>query len=424
MFSTEAWIGRLGRLGQVSMCCLSLLAFYPGHSIQAQELGDAQIEQPAQPQPIEKAIDAGPEVWLVTYGPGEIYWQRFGHNGIWIRDPGLGLDHVFNFGFFDFEQEGFLVSFLQGRLMYFSAAQPAQSEFTQYMNENRSIRAQRLALKPEQSLALADYLLNEVQPQNRDYLYDYYRNNCSTRVRDALDLALGGALRNHYSQQAAKQNFRDHTRRLTIADFWLYLGLELGLGSPVDQSITQWDEFFIPGVLADEVARLGNTDSPGQADVVLEDVMIFTSSVDPPPAVVYQWWPRYLLIALGLLVAGYFLKRLVPGVGAVCLAKSWSLFSAIIGLIIVYLWAFTDHEVAGNNLNILLFNPLWILVLLGHRFYTLTARLLVGFGGLALVLTLLPPHQYTADVLAAFLPVNLVAAYVLFREGRLKAEKA
>jgi hypothetical protein len=54
-----------------------------------------------------QAQSSAPEVWLVTYGPGEIYWQRFGHNGIWIRDEGLGLDHVFNFGFFDFEQEGF-----------------------------------------------------------------------------------------------------------------------------------------------------------------------------------------------------------------------------------------------------------------------------------------------------------------------------
>jgi len=144
-----------------------------------------------------KAQTANTEVWLVTYGPGEIYWQRFGHNAIWIRDEGLGLDHVFNFGFFDFEQESFLWHFLQGRLLYFSAAQPAQSEFSQYINENRSIRAQRLALTSGQALELADYLVREVQPENRDYLYDYYLNNCSTRVRDALDLALAGHFANN-----------------------------------------------------------------------------------------------------------------------------------------------------------------------------------------------------------------------------------
>jgi hypothetical protein len=110
------------------------------------------------------------EVWLVTYGPGEIYWQRFGHNAIWIRDQQLGLDHAFNFGFFDFEQEDFFLRFLQGRMLYFSAARPAREEFSSYINENRSIRAQRLDLSPEQKLKLIDFLLEEIQPEHRDYL--------------------------------------------------------------------------------------------------------------------------------------------------------------------------------------------------------------------------------------------------------------
>ena len=86
----------------------------------------------------------GTEIWLVTYGPGELYWQRFGHNAIWVRDENLGLDHTFNFGFFDFRQENFFLRFLMGRMLYFSAAQKAGDEFAQYVAENRAIRAQRL----------------------------------------------------------------------------------------------------------------------------------------------------------------------------------------------------------------------------------------------------------------------------------------
>ena len=143
----------------------------------------------AAPVPGNGAEPELPQVWLVTYGPGEVYWQRFGHNAIWIREPARGLDHVFNFGFFDFAQQDFFLRFLQGRMMYFSAAQPAQQEFAAYIDENRSIRAQRLDLSPEQAAWLTGYLLEEVRPENRDYLYDYYRNNCSTRVRDAIDRA-------------------------------------------------------------------------------------------------------------------------------------------------------------------------------------------------------------------------------------------
>jgi hypothetical protein len=122
---------------------------------------------------------------------------------------------VFNFGFFDFAQKGFLQNFLRGRLLYFVAAQPAQQEFSQYINENRSIRVQRLALAPEQALKLADFLVNEAQPANRDYLYDYYWNNCSTRVRDALDSALGESAQSLWLD-GGRMNMRDQTRRLTM----------------------------------------------------------------------------------------------------------------------------------------------------------------------------------------------------------------
>ncbi len=123
-----------------------------------------------------------PEVWLVTYGPGEVYWQRFGHNAIWIRDPALGLDHSFNFGFFDFKQERFFLRFLQGRMLYFSAAQAAGDEFAQYLAEGRGIRAQRLALEPPQRERLTRSLLTQVRPENRDYLYDYYLKPCPQKM--------------------------------------------------------------------------------------------------------------------------------------------------------------------------------------------------------------------------------------------------
>ena len=201
-------------------------------------------------------VDApdGTEVWLVTYGPGEVYWQRFGHNAIWVRDERLGLDHTVNFGFFDFGQENFFMRFLMGRMLYFSAAQEAGEEFAQYVAENRSIRAQRLNIAADRKAELVRFLLNEVRPENRDYLYDYYRNNCSTRVRDALDQALDGAIRRENESLPARLNWRGHTRRLTQEDFWLYLGLETVLGPLVDRPVSRWDEMFIPGLLADALS--------------------------------------------------------------------------------------------------------------------------------------------------------------------------
>jgi len=363
------------------------------------------------------------EVWLLTYGPGEIYWQRFGHNAIWIRDPGLGLDHVFNFGFFDFEQENFFLRFLQGRLLYFSAAQPAQREFSNYIDENRSIRAQRLKLSPEQSLLLVEYLVDEVQPENRDYLYDYYSNNCSTRVRDALDLALDGALAGSFRPVMGAQNWRDHTRRLTAEDFWLYLGLEIVLGARIDQPISRWDEFFIPSELAASLAVMEHPGADGLQSLVLEDVMLYQSSLKAPPAAPGNWWPRYLLVSMGLLAIAWLACRLLRALNPVMLVQGWLLLSGLTGVIMFIFWFFTDHVAVSQNLNLLVFNPLWWVVLYWQRHKAAGPVLLLA-STLALLMALLPPHQYTLDVLAAFLPLNVASgiSLILFRRRSQRAD--
>lgn len=364
------------------------------------------------------------EVWLVTYGPGEIYWQRFGHNAIWIRDPQRGLDHVFNFGFFDFAQENFLLRFLQGRMLYFSAARPAREEFAAYIDETRSIRAQRLALSGSQRAQLTEYLLREVRPENRDYRYDYYLNNCSTRVRDALDQALGGALSSEFGRLPGQQSWRDHTRRLTSMDFWLYLGLEIALGAPVDRPINAWDEMFIPALLADAVADLDVAGAVGPVPLTVEDVMLSESSLPQPLAAPRAWWPRYLLASLAVLATVAFACRLTGAGLARGLARIWLLITGLAGLILLFLWLGTDHAVARMNLNLLVMNPLWLWPALSPGRTMGALQLAVGFAALALVLPLVPPHQYTFDVLAALLPLNLAAAMVLHAPRRVAASPA
>lgn len=354
-----------------------------------------------------------PEAWLVTYGPGQIYWQRFGHNAIWLRDPELGLDHVFNFGFFDFGQEDFFLRFLQGRMLYFSLARPSREEFADYINENRSIRVQRLDLSLAQKLALTEFLLGEVRPENREYLYDYYLNNCSTRIRDAIDLALGGLLESGFRPQAANLSWRDHTRRLTSADFWLYLGLQVGLGSPVDAQNSRWDEMFIPGVLADAMAETRFTGSSEFRPLVLEDVLLYESAFEPPPDAPLTRWPVYLLASLGALLGAWLLSRPMPPVLVPLLARSWLVFSGLVGLGLLYLWFGTNHAVARDNVNVLVFFPPWIFLAFWKGHEKTSFRIVAALSALALAWIALPPQQYNLDVLAFFLPLNLGAAAAL-----------
>jgi len=352
----------------------------------------------------------------VTFGPGEIYFERFGHNAIWLREPAAGLDHTFNFGYFDFDQEDFFLRFMRGRMLYFSIAQPALRELESYRQANRSIRVQKLNLTASQYQRMRDYLLDEIQPENRNYRYDYYLNNCSTRIRDALDIGLGGALHARTGQVPAKLNFRDQTRRLTEMQFWYYLGLETALGYAVDRPVSRWDEMFIPMVLADEIASMP---SGSGAPVVQSDTMIYTSTLPAPKQTPAPVWYRYLLTGLLIAGIGWLGGRFMPPAWLRGLCLAWVLINATLGLGLAALWLFTDHLFSRDNANLLLLNPLVLLALL-PALRRPGAVMLAAGNALALVLLLLPQHQYNLDVIALLTPLNLGVAFYLFRSGTVR----
>ena len=359
----------------------------------------------------------GKEAWLVTFGPGEVYFERFGHNAIWLREPAAGLYHTFNFGYFDFEQENFFLRFMRGRMLYFSIAQRASNEFGIYRQQNRSIRAQKLNLEPMQYQQLRDYLLNEIQPENRNYRYDYYLNNCSTRIRDALDIALDGALSARTVQIPAKLNFRDQTRRLTQMQFWYYLGLEAGLGYPVDRVVTRWDEMFIPMVVADEIAQMSVEAAETGRPLLEADTMLFASSLPAPTDTPTTIWYRYLLLGLLLTALAWLSGKFMPKAWLSGLCSAWVLVNASCGFILAALWLLTDHAASSDNANLLLFNPLLIFALL-PKLQRLAAMILIGGNFLALILLLLPVHQYNLDVVALVTPINLAAAIYLYKNKK------
>ncbi len=351
------------------------------------------------------------EAWLITVAPGSLYWQRFGHNALWLREPLRGLDHTFNFGYFDFEQERFLQRFIAGRMLYQSLAFKAESELSAYASEGRTIRAQRLVLDAAAYETLRDHLLWHVQPANRDYLYDYYQDNCSTRIRDAIDKALDNALEEATGATLARQSYRDHTRRLTGMTTWYYLGLEVLLGWPVDHPITLWQEMFIPQVLANVLESLSKS---GLAEPLIDaDVLIFDAGAATAAASPQRTWPKYLALAMVGLLLAYLLGRM-PWLGWIRLARAWAVFAALCGIILAMLWGLTDHRVVGPNTNLLLLNPCMLLLLFrSARKFGLVVLMLSTV--VAVLLAFVPEAQYSADVMASVLPLNLAVAWVFWR---------
>ncbi|MDY1548125.1 lipoprotein N-acyltransferase Lnb domain-containing protein [Luteibacter sahnii] len=305
------------------------------------------------------------EVSLMTYGPGDIYWERFGHDAIEVRDTVSGESIAFNYGVFDFDQANFILNFARGIMAYRMDAEPTASDVAFYASEGRYVQRQRLALDDAQKDRLRRFLLWNVQPANAGYRYDYYVDNCTTRVRDALDDALDGALSRQLRARPGGMTYREQTARLMSNQPWLMLGMDLGLGPFADQPMNAWKEAFLPMVLENEIrqVRIG---APGsERALVADDTTVVPARLVPPPATPPEL--RWLLLGVGVLWAT---PMALPAVtrrrGARTLAAIVStvflLFAGLAGIVMLGLWTLTLHRSAWGNFNLLAYQPLALLL--------------------------------------------------------------
>jgi hypothetical protein len=300
----------------------------------------------------------------VTIGPGELAWERFGHNGIWVRDASQNTDVVYNYGIFSFQQENFFLRFIQGRMLYRMEGYEAEPHLAWYVSANRSVWVQELNLTPSQRLELRDFLEWNDRPENRHYRYHYYDDNCSTRIRDAIDRALGGRIQEQAEEKETGVTFRFHTRRLTTTDIPLYTGLLIGLGQPVDRPISAWEEMFLPLKLREHLRDVTVPGPDGQPiSLVKEERTLFESTAEAPRAEPPSWLLGYLTV--GGLLAGSLLwlgsrapSRRGARLGFAVLTALWALLFGVMGSWLVALWAVTDHTTSYANENLFLFNPL------------------------------------------------------------------
>jgi hypothetical protein len=371
----------------------------------------------------------------MTMGPGKRVWERFGHNAIWIHDPVRGTDQAYNYGLFDFRQHNFLLRFIQGRMWYWMQGFPAQSYINQYRKDNRSVWVQELEMAPAARLELQQFLEWNERPENRFYHYDYYRDNCSTRVRDALDRALGGRIRERTVGLATGRTYRFHTLRLTANDPMVYTGLLLALGHAVDRPISAWEEMFLPLAMREHLRKLSVIRPDGsEVPLVRSERTLFESREPAPPSSPPFWLPGYLLT--GLAIGGGAVGLSVPAAtrrsarrGFVFLSSVWALVMGSAGMVLAGLWGLTDHAAAYSNENVLQANLLalpllWLIPrsVLGSRSVRPALALAVALAALSfigLVLKLFPQfYQVNGSVIALALPVHAGVAAGLWRLAR------
>lgn len=354
------------------------------------------------------------EVYLLTISPGEELYSSFGHSTLLIEDYQNQISEMYNYGSFDFSTEGFYVKFLRGTLPYQLTKNDLTQALSYWTSENRLVTKQRLRMSLSQKQKIYELVEANYQPQNRTYQYKFFYDNCSTRIRDLLELAVGDTLQFNHSLNS-DNSYRDwietYAGHKAMADF----GMDIAIGIPADEITGYRNAMYIPDNLMaalDSAAVL--IDGQTKSFVTEKQVInaMYVSNTSPKKEL------NIPLIASILLLLGsvyYFVNKRLKKTSKVGIVNQLLfMFAGFSGVILCLLWFFTDHGVTAYNLNILWANPVFI-----YMFFrinkTPTKFFLVSAIAAALVL-LVDIVQFqdiplSADILAAALAIRLITIY-------------
>lgn len=320
-------------------------------------------------------------VSLLTCSPGDELYTQFGHSAIRLYDPYDGQDIVFNYGIFDFDTPNFYQKFIRGKLLYQLGVQPMSRFLQEYQYEGRAVIETPISLSPEDKQKLVEYLENNYLPENRYYKYDFFFDNCSSRVRDVLEKTAGIQYDGVDTVRPIK-TFRQLLDEYILDNPWADFGIDLILGLPTDRPANFRYEMFLPDYLNKNLkaARLGRRRVMGaDMEIVAPRPYQMSAGVLPKPIFFFSLLAA-LMLALTLWAPNW-LKTVADTL----------LFTALglAGCLFVFMWTGTDHYVTHRNLNLLWANPLFLLGITGlfrrnHRFWflvlgALTAIALIGF---------------------------------------------
>lgn len=360
-------------------------------------------------------------VGVITMLPGEEFWARFGHDAIVIMPADAPERAVsYNFGFFDMDEPGFFGNFIRGNMNYQLVALPVSEDLANYQEQGRGVSVQWLNLTPAQAQALATALEKNARPENAHYRYDYFTDNCTTRVRDALDRVLGGALKTQLSGRSMGNTYRSESVRLAWPAKWMAVGFDVGLGGYADRPLSRWDEAFIPMRLRDSLREIR---LPDGRPLVASESELLPHRLSMPPEEMPKVQSKAFFLGLMLALAALGLGKRQPRLLAALALPFW-LLAGIAGSVMGFIWFGTAHVAGYHNENILLLSPLSFLLLPGAwsrlRGRTPSPRfgiylwLIAGSAALAGFLTFFPflPQQ-NLDWVLLLLPVHLALAKAL-----------
>ncbi len=379
------------------------------------------------------------DIYLHTLQIGNQVYNNFGHTAIRVHDRKSGQDLVFNWGIFDFgEPISFSWKFYRGILIYKLGIYPYTWAYESYHDEHRTVWEDRFDFDAGQKQRFLEKLIWNSREENRNYAYQYFFDNCSTRPRDYIDEAVDHQLRRQTEQVLGTETFRDAMYNGYQYNPGMDVLLDVGMNSRLDRRMSQWEHMFHPLALRELLLKTPIDGKP----ILVPGSVVFEA---PLPTAYRDRAYQFFLVfcGLGLLGAGALLWVHNPRNGSAgARYRVWSLVGlpllavgGFFGFAMPLNWLVSEHYDLHHNANIFLFWPLdWGLCLASAVIFkrggpirlSLTAfrRVRWYLAGHFLVTMLLPMlyvlgviHQEVGRVVVYLLPPYVLALGLLYRFG-------
>lgn len=300
----------------------------------------------------QRRLSPDATISVITCGPGqEELYSAFGHSALRVYDPQQGIDEAYNYGVFDFDQPYFYLNFARGYLYYQLAVWDYQGFASMYMYHNRFIHEQILNLTPQQKQRVYDFLQWNALPENKYYRYDYFYDNCATRIRDVFVHVFKDSVEFDGSYIDTKHTIRELTDLYLDQQPWGDLGIDICLGLPMDKVADPYEYMFLPDYIESGFDHATIYQNGERVPLVARKVVVYKPREEDPPRGLPH--PLFVFSVAALVIAGISIhdlrrRKVSHWVDALLFGAA-----GLIGVLLLFLWLFTDHAAAARNLNIL-----------------------------------------------------------------------
>jgi len=354
-------------------------------------------------------------VYLITCGPGIETYSIYGHSALRVVIPAQNLDIVYNWGVFDFDAPNFAWNFAKGRLDYMVVQQRTSSFLQEYFTDQRYVLSQKINLTASEMQKLLELVNVNMLPQNRKYKYDFFYDNCSTRIRDLLEKSVGKLLNYPTPEPGNPPTFRKLIGECQAQYPWYKFGVDLLVGSPAEKKAHFRDRMFLPIEMKNCLSE-ASVQRSGKMVPLLQNPEVMADF--PTPSVKQHFFISppsvFTLLIIIIMVLGGVIKNL-----KVLRYIDIFLFTifTILAVFMIFFNFFTDHVQCRWNLNIIWLNPViavCLVMLILNKPGVVWFRLLFYITAFFLVCHYIMPQYFNVS--------SLLLGFILLVRSSVRAE--